>query len=64
MGHVPHLRCFWVFYIPRAQRLRAGLKREAPMALEESNRLNPTPKPRSREGQEARGRRAVRARHP
>src|SRR6266404_1464792 len=33
MGHVPHLRCF-ASYIPRTQRLRAGLKYAAPPALE------------------------------
>src|SRR6266571_3726977 len=33
MGHVPHLRCS-ASYIPRTQRLRAGLKYVAPTALE------------------------------
>src|SRR6266571_8273167 len=33
MGHVPHLRCS-ASYIPRTQRLRAGLKYVAPPALE------------------------------
>ncbi len=33
MGHVPHLRCS-ASYIPRTQRLRAGLKYAAPPALE------------------------------
>src|SRR6266851_120613 len=33
MGHVPHLRCS-ALYIPRTQRLRAGLKYVAPTALE------------------------------
>src|SRR6266704_4936162 len=34
MGHVPRLRCS-ALYIPRTQRLRAGLKYVAPTALEE-----------------------------
>src|SRR5213593_4898205 len=34
MGHVPHLRCS-ASYIPRTQRLRAGLTYAAPTALEE-----------------------------
>src|SRR5216683_7220986 len=33
MGHVPHLRCS-ASYIPRTQRLRAGLTYAAPPALE------------------------------
>src|SRR5712672_2788608 len=33
MGHVPHLRCS-APYIPRTQRLRAGLKYAAPPALQ------------------------------
>src|SRR5216683_142291 len=33
MGHVPHLRCS-ASYIPRTQRLRAGLKYVAPTALQ------------------------------
>src|SRR5216683_2848284 len=33
MGHVPHLRCS-ASYIPRTQRLRAGLTYVAPPALE------------------------------
>src|SRR6266849_4085668 len=38
MGHVPHLRCS-ASYIPRTQRLRAGLKYAAPTALEETQIL-------------------------
>src|SRR5260370_39809500 len=38
MGHVPHLRCS-ASYIPRTQRLRAGLKYVAPTALEETQIL-------------------------
>src|SRR5713226_1677032 len=46
MGHVPHLRCS-ASYIPRTQRLRAGLKYGAPTALERRP---------SRHGAEERGR--------
>src|SRR5438094_5095410 len=38
MGHVPHLRCS-ASYIPRTQRLRAGLTYAAPPALEEGRSL-------------------------
>ena len=38
LGHVPRLRRSR-FYIPRAQRLRAGLKYVAPTALEETQML-------------------------
>src|SRR6266571_5376865 len=38
MGHVPHLRCS-ALYIPRTQRLRAGLTYAAPPALEETQIL-------------------------
>src|SRR3989442_668430 len=41
MGHVPHLRCS-ALYIPRTQRLRAGLTYAAPTALEERQML-PSP---------------------
>src|SRR6266446_10090840 len=41
LGHVPHLRCS-ASYIPRTQRLRAGLKYVAPTALEETRILNTT----------------------
>src|SRR6266581_2047498 len=42
MGHVPHLRCS-ASYIPRTQRLRAGLKYVAPTALEEGRILRSHP---------------------
>src|SRR6266567_2267063 len=38
LGHVPHLRCS-ASYIPRTQRLRAGLKYAAPTVLEETQIL-------------------------
>src|SRR5713101_4177596 len=44
MGHVPHLRCS-ASYIPRTQRLRAGLKYVAPPALEETRMLPSHPIP-------------------
>src|SRR6266571_2685457 len=43
MGHVPHLRCS-ASYIPRTQRLRAGLKYAAPPALEETRMLPSHPR--------------------
>ncbi len=42
LGHVPHLRCS-ASYIPRTQRLRAGLKYAAPPALEEARILRSHP---------------------
>src|SRR6266581_3503706 len=42
LGHVPHLRCS-ASYIPRTQRLRAGLKYGAPTALEEARILRSHP---------------------
>ncbi len=41
-GHVRHLRCS-ASYIPRTQRLRAGLKYVAPPALEEARILRSHP---------------------